>query len=190
MRYFALCYYTMGRGRFRSGFHTYGHNRPETPILPFRWFSILPFRLLSLAILLTFACCKSFKEPDFKNVENIKLSRLGKKESVLRMDVRYYNPNKTRLKLKEATGEAWIDDQFLGNFKLDTLVYVPGQAEFTLPVSLQVEMGPLVQNSLVLFLNKEVNVKLEGRARVGKGIIFINYPIRYEGKQNLGKLLK
>lgn len=155
-------------------------------------FSYLAFRLLitQVVALAALPSCNSFKEPDFRNVENITLRQLGKKESVIRMDVRYYNPNKTRLKLKEANGEVWIDGKHLGPFRLDSLVHIPGKAEFTLPVSLQVEMERLVQNSLSLFLNKEVNVKLEGRAKVGKGIIFINYPIRYEEKQNLGKLLK
>jgi hypothetical protein len=30
-----------------------------------------------------------------------------------------------------------------------------------------------------------VKVKLEGKAKVGRGGIFVNYPIRYEGKQPL-----
>jgi hypothetical protein len=33
---------------------------------------------------------------------------------------------------------------------------------------------------------QEVKVKLDGNARVGRGGIFINYPIKYEGMQKLG----
>jgi hypothetical protein len=51
-------------------------------------------------------------------------------------------------------------------------------------------MKKILTNSLVAFLANEVTVKVEGKARVGKGFVYINYPIRYEGKQNLRELIK
>jgi len=154
---------------------------------------VSPFALWSLlliSLLAGLSSCQSLKEPEFRNVETIRLARVKRGEPILLMDVRYYNPNKTRLKLKEASGEAWLDGNFLGSFKMDSLVHIPGQGEFSLPVSLQVDMSKLLQNSLSAFLSKEVTVKIDGKAKVGKGIIFINYPISYEGKQNLEKMLK
>lgn len=146
--------------------------------------------LILLLLLAGLSSCDSLKEPEFRNVDNIRLARINREESTLLMDIWYYNPNKARLKLKEASGDAWVDDNFLGTFKMDSLVNIPGREEFSLPVSLQVDMSKLLQNSIYAFLNKEMTVKIKGRARVGKGIFFINYPINYEGKQNMGKLLK
>jgi hypothetical protein len=37
--------------------------------------------------------------------------------------------------------------------------------------------------------SKEVMLRVEGKAKVGKGAIFINYPIRYEGKQRVDSLM-
>ena len=155
---------------------------PGTGPLPLSGF------LFFLALFLN--SCDTLREPDFRSVENIRVARLGKSETTLTMDVRYYNPNKTRVKLKEAAGSAWMDGNFLGNFKMDSIVNIPANAEFTLPVSLEVDMKKLLRNSLAAILNKEVIIKLEGQAKLGKGFVFINYPIRYEGKQEVEKLLR
>ena len=145
---------------------------------------------LLVVVLQLLASCHSLKEPEFREVENIRLVSLDKSGSVLAMEIRYFNPNPTRVKLKEAKGSVWLDGNFLGNFTIDTLVSIPANGEFLLPVTLEVEMKKLLQNSLTALLKKEVLLKIEGNARLGKGIIYINYPIRYEGMQNLEKLLK
>lgn len=150
----------------------------------------LPRYMLLVFAVLLMASCDSYSEPEFRAVDNLQVSWVERQESILSMDVLYFNPNKARLKLKKASGEAWLDGTYLGRFSMDTLVHIPAKAEFTLPVTLQVDMSKLLQNSLVAFLNKEVTLRIEGKAKVGKGIIYINYPIRYEGKQDLEKLLK
>ena len=78
----------------------------------------------------------------------------------------------------------------LGHFTIDTMIQVPANGDFWLPVKLQLDMNKILKNSLVALLAKEVTIKVEGKARVGKGPVFINYPIRYEGKQTLEKLMK
>ena len=149
-----------------------------------------PLLFLCLASLFFLPSCGSVKEPDFKSIENVKVSKFGLSESTLSLDLRYYNPNKFRVKLQNAEGDAWIENNYLGHFSMDTLIHVPANGEFRLPVKLQVDMGKILKNSLVAFLAKEVVIRVEGKARLGKGFVFINYPIRYEGKQNLGDLLK
>lgn len=111
-------------------------------------------------------------------------------ESSLTLDLYYFNPNRSRLKLKSAEGDAWIENNYLGHFAIDSLIHIPANGYFILPVKLQVDMSKILKNSFLTLLSKEIVVKIEGTARVGKGFIFINYPIRYEGKQNLGELLK
>ena len=134
--------------------------------------------------------CNSMKEPDLRGIENVKMGKLGFKESTVSLDLHYFNPNKSRLKLKSAEGDAWVDERLLGHFIIDTLVHIPGKADFWLPAKLKVDMKNIPQNLSSAFLQKEVTIKIDGMARLGKGMIFINYPIHYEGKQNLGELLK
>ena len=146
------------------------------------------FLYISLVIYLY--SCGQIKEPDYKGIENVRVSKMGLKESTFTLDLHYFNPNKSRLKLKSAEGDAWIEDNFLGHFTMDTLIHIPANGDFRLPVKLQVDMSKILKNSLTAFLAKETMIKVEGTARVGKGFIYINYPIRYEGKQKLGEMLR
>ena len=133
--------------------------------------------------------CASLKEPDFKGLDNVRVGRFGLNESTLTLDLHYFNPNKISLKLKEAEGDAWMDGNLLGHFTVDTLVTIPANDNFNLPVKLKVDMKKVFQNSLTAFLAREVMIRIEGKAKLGKGGMYIRYPIRYEGKQNLDKIL-
>lgn len=150
-------------------------------LLPTLFYAIPVFLLLS---------CGQVKEPDFKGIGNVRISKFGLKESALTLDLHYFNPNNMRIKLKSAEGDAWIENNFLGHFTLDTLIHIPANGDFSLPVKLQVDMSKIFKNSVIALLAKETVIKVEGKARVGKGLIYINYPIRYEGKQQLSEMLK
>lgn len=150
----------------------------------------IPSYCFYLFLSLFWVSCGSVKEPDFKSIQNVRISKFGMNESSLTIDLYYFNPNRSRLKLKSADGDAWIENNYLGHFTIDSLIHIPANGDFILPVKLQIDMRKLFKNSLLTFLAKEVVIKMEGTARVGKGFIFINYPIRYEGKQNLEELLK
>ena len=145
---------------------------------------------LSLFFLGGFCSCKSFKQPDFKGIENVRLSRLGLNESTLKLDLVYYNPNKSKLNLKYAQGDAWVDGNLLGHFTMDTLIKIQSLSDFKLPVNLQINMKRFLQNSALLLLKTEVTLKVEGKAKVGKGSFYLNYPIKYEGKQRTDSLMK
>ena len=148
------------------------------------------FSSIAIGLLVAFGSCKSVKAPDFRGIENVRLSRFGMNESTLQLDLHYYNPNKTKLKLKNAEGDAWIEDNLLGHFIIDTTINIPAQEDFRMPVTLQVNMKKMLQNSAMLLLKNEVTLRVEGKARVGKGALMINYPIRYEGKQKTDSLTK
>ncbi len=143
--------------------------------------------LISLLIL---PSCVSLKEPDFRGIENIRISRLGLTESTLNLDLHYFNPNKSKLNLKQAEGDAWLDGNLLGHFTIDTLIKIPATGDFRLPVMLEMNMKKLLQNSTALLLKNEVTLRVQGKAKIGKGGVFINYPIRYEGKQRTEDLMK
>jgi LEA14-like dessication related protein len=141
--------------------------------------ALLPFLLV--------ACAKptSF---DYLGVRNVKVVRFGLKESTVGLDVAYYNPNKFPVVMKRADVDVYVNDNYFGKTTLDTTIRIPRLDTFYLPVLLKVDMG----NSALQLIRtiasgeQEVKVKMEGSVRVGRSGIFINYPIRYEGMQQLG----
>ena len=143
-----------------------------------------------LLLVFLVASCQSIKKPEFNGIENFRVGRMGARESTLTMDLNCYNPNRSRFVLREAQGEAWLDNSFAGYFTVDTLVRIPSYGDFRVPVKLKVDMNYLLRNPVSSLLHSEKLVRLEGQARVGKSGIFINYPIKYEGMQDLGKLIK
>lgn len=145
--------------------------------------------VIALAFVFLLPSCQSFKAPEFKNVDNIRLGKMDKKSSSILADVWYYNPNRSRLKLKSAKGEAWMDDVYMGQFEVDSLVQIPAMGNFSLPVKLKADINKLLQHTLTALLSKEVRIRIKGSARVGKSFFYINYPIEYEGKQKLDQLL-
>jgi len=134
--------------------------------------------------------CGSVKNPDFKGIENARMTQTGLKKSSLFLDLYYFNPNKSRLTLKNAEGDAWVEGIPLGHFTVDTLIRIPANADFRVPLELKIDMNYYLQNMASILSNKEVAFKIEGRARVGKSGIFINHSINYEGKKNLSEFLK
>jgi LEA14-like dessication related protein len=134
--------------------------------------------------------CGNLMDPEMKGIENIRISRLGLKESTLFLDIHYFNPNGFRLKLKKAEGDAWVDGNPLGHFTMDTLVQIMPRSDFRLPVKLEMDMSHFAGNMSAAFLGKQVLLKVKGTARAGKGFLFFNYPIEYEGKESLSGFLK
>lgn len=144
-------------------------------------FAIIGISLLS---------CKQIREPDFKGIDNLRTTRLSSSQTTLMLDMHYFNPNSTKLNLKKADGYAWLDGNLLGKFAVDTMIRIPANADFRLPVTLELEMKNVLKNSMSALLKKEVILKIEGKARLGKSGFYINYPVNYEGKQNISELLK
>ena len=106
------------------------------------------------------------------------------------LNINFYNPNHSKLHLKNAEGDAWLDGKMLGHFTMDTLIHIPANSNFSIPVKLEVDMHKVLKNAMQLLINPEVLVKIDGKARVGKAGFYFNYPLKYLGKQNLAEILQ
>lgn len=143
------------------------------------------YYLLLLACLFGLSFCGKPKQPDYIDFQHLKLHKAGLNQSVITFDLRYFNPNSYRLQLKQASVDVYFNDKYVGHSSLDSLIQVPAKDTFMIPVSMQIDMKSLVKNAMQLLMNPDVMVKLNGNAKVGKGGIFINVPINYEGKQRI-----
>lgn len=134
-------------------------------------------------IALIFSSCGKMVAPELVAIENVKAPLLSFKSSVMTLDLHCFNPNKSKVKFKSAHGEAWVEGKKLGNFRVDTSLTIQAKADFWLPVTLEMETKDALKNAAFLLLQDEVLLKIDGKARLGKSGIYINYPIKYEGKQ-------
>jgi LEA14-like dessication related protein len=142
--------------------------------------------LWGLLPLLTVACAKPTGF-DYLGVKNLKVLSFGLKQSTVAADVEYYNPNKYPVTMKGAAVDVYVNNNYFGKSTLDTTIQIPKKDTFSIPVVLQVDMNGTVMSLLQTLTagTDSVLVKLDGKAKVGRSGIYINYPIRYEGKQKI-----
>jgi LEA14-like dessication related protein len=139
--------------------------------------------LTFLFFLFLFSSCKDIKDPELRGFDSVTVKEAALKKSVIRVNVRYFNPNRFNARLKEAHGEAWVQNMYLGTFKVDSLIKVPANSEFVVPVDLSIETFKI----LSLLANEEVMIKISGTAKAGKGGIYKIFSLNYEGKQDIRK---
>ena len=137
------------------------------------------------ASLLLLQGCSRPIAPEYAGIENLRVNSLGIGSSAVSADLKYYNPNNFTLKLKKGEVDVYMNNRFLGKTILDTLTAIPARDSFLIPVSMKVDMKQVYSNALDILLSNEVKIKLEGFAKMGKGGIYFDLPIRYEGKQQL-----
>jgi LEA14-like dessication related protein len=150
----------------------------------------MKYLLATFCFSLLLLSCSGIKDPKFRDIENLRVHKFGLANSSLKMDLRYLNPNRFGLKLLHAEGDAWMDNNFLGHFKMDSAVYIGPGADFLLPVKLELDMSKFLKNSVLAILSPEIELKVEGKARLGKGGININYPFHYKGRHDIRKLIQ
>jgi LEA14-like dessication related protein len=144
-------------------------------------------RLLVL-VLLTWgmmSACEKMKDLEFVKVAGFSFDEMGFSKSIVRMTLAYYNPNNFNLKLKDANFDLYFDDTQVGHSIQDTLIYIPAKDTFYFPVKLEVNMENVLKNAWSALANKEVTIKATGSCKVGKGGVFLPFPIKCETKQEL-----
>jgi LEA14-like dessication related protein len=125
------------------------------------------------------------KEPEFRDISNVRLVDLGVLQSTAGLDLVYYNPNNFGVQLSEARGDVYIDNAYLGRFTLQENVQVGKRSEFIVPALIKVDMIGAIKNQREILKKKEVLVRIDGIARVRKSGFSKDIPIKYESMQNI-----
>ena len=136
-------------------------------------------------------CCMTFlqyscsvpKELEYRDFRNFTISKVGLTASAVRMDLVYYNPNNFGLQLQRTDLDIFINESYLGHTQQDQQITIPRRMEFSVPITIDVDMKNLLRNSFATLINSEVTVKVVGTIKVGKASVFKSFPVNYESKQ-------
>lgn len=142
----------------------------------------------ALAIVAIFASCAKPKDLEFVDIQNIRMVKIGLTESLIGVDVRFYNPNKQRVKLKDAIARVYVNSSFLGDTNMDSTITVPRRDTFAVPLVLKVQTTTAIAKLVETAKDSAVTVRVEGSVKMGKAGVFISYPIKYERLQSLADL--
>ena len=144
-----------------------------------------PALTLFLSYLIITTSCRAPKDLEFREFKNLALDNLGFSSAKLKVDVVYYNPNNFGLELNRTDVDIFVDSTFLGHSAQDVQVKVPKRDIFTIPLVVDLDMKNLIKNGITAFFNKEVNIKVVGRVKVGKAGVFKSFPLTYQTRQKL-----
>ena len=141
--------------------------------------------LLIGLIVLSSCGSANVKEPEYRDIREVKLIELGLLQSTAGIDLIYYNPNNFGVQVAEARGDVYIDDVYLGRFGLGEKVQVKKRSEFIVPAIIKLDMIGAVKNQRDLLKKKEVLVRIEGMARIKRSGLSRDVPIKFESMQNI-----
>jgi LEA14-like dessication related protein len=141
-------------------------------------------------VILLAVSCRQPQPPDYYGFQNLQLARGADGQTTLATTVKMYNSNPFNLYLKRAEVDVLINGKHAGHSLLDTTIFIPKRDTFFVPIALQVDMKALFSNALSLLQSSKVNVTLDGRVKVTKGMMTFNRPFHYEGKEDLNELLQ
>jgi LEA14-like dessication related protein len=141
--------------------------------------------LLIGLIALSSCSTANIKEPEYRDVREVRLIELGLLQSKAGIDFVFYNPNNTSVQLTEARGDVYIDNVYFGRFELGEKVQVRKRSEFVIPAVIKVDMIGAVMNQRDLLKKKEALIRIDGIARVKKAGFSKDIPVKYESMENI-----
>lgn len=132
--------------------------------------------------------CTKPKDLEFVDISNLRMIKWGLTESLVGVEIRLYNPNNQRVQVKDPVAKIYANSAYLGETRMDSVVMVPRMDTFSIPLVLKVQTVTAISQLLEALSDSMVNVKVEGNVKMGKGGVFITYPIRYEQLQRVSDL--
>ncbi|MBK8610895.1 MAG: LEA type 2 family protein [Chitinophagaceae bacterium] len=144
-------------------------------------FLFYPMAFFMIAILAT--SCQAPKDLVYRDFKNLKVEKMGFAASTLNVDLVYYNPNNFGLQLKYTDLDVYVNNNYLGHSSQEHQINIPKLAEFTMPLSIEIDMKNLLKNAIPTLLGKDVLVKVTGTVKLGKANVYKTFPVNYEGMQ-------
>lgn len=137
-------------------------------------------RLLVVLYLLTsLTSCFTGKPVEYRKIQGLRPEKIGK-ESVLLLDVEFFNPNKWGCTLEGMTSEIRFDNRLLGSCELTQPVRIMSNSTQLWPCKLNVSLMQVVKSlpsGLGIILgDQKVKANIKGTLHVKKWIFKKDYP--------------
>ena len=139
-------------------------------------------------ILASCSTSKNLQEPEFRDVQNVRMIDVGLLQTKAGADLVYYNPNNFSVTLSSARGDVYLDNHYLGRFDIDEKVTVGKRSEFIIPAILKLDNISAIKNQKEIYKKKEVMLRIDGMARLTKMGVSKEIPIKYEKMESVDKL--
>ena len=148
---------------------------------------------LLFILFLSFTACTISKEPEFKAIENVKVSNYSISTITITSDLIFHNPNSIGGKLELTDLKIYSKDLLISESSSLTFK-APAKADFTIPLTTQIRTSNLIKNRkdlMALAMNAGLELKIplhyKGTIVYKLGKLSYNYPIDYKTEVSLEK---
>jgi LEA14-like dessication related protein len=144
-----------------------------------------------LAVMVILSACQKPKDLVFRDFKNLSMDKLSFAGAKLKVDLIYYNPNNFSLQLNRTDLDIFVDSTFLGHSSQTVQITVPKRNDFTLPLTVDLDVKNLLKNGLTgvsSYFNRDVKIRFVGSVKLGKEGIYKSFKVDYTTVQNLSKM--
>lgn len=140
------------------------------------------FPLLLLALILLTSC--DYRDVEVTEVRSIQINSLTKNGIDLTGQVKVYNPNGYKIKIKSTDADLYLDGRKAGKTKLIDKVIVPANFNDYLTVKVRADFDDGRMGILPIILGaavkRGVDIRVEGSLTAGTFIFNRKFPFNYE----------
>lgn len=133
------------------------------------------------ALLLLMVSCTRIEQPQFRRLEHFGVRKFGLQQAVIGFDATFHNPNKFGVTVKEAVFDFYADTVYIGKFVQPNEVAVSPRGEFSIPMEGTISWLKALDPNVQRMAGKQVMLKADGSVKLGKGGVFINKEVKYQG---------
>jgi LEA14-like dessication related protein len=136
---------------------------------------------LIAGIVVSFSACHGPKEEiKLKNVRDVVVDATS--DPTLKANAIFFNPNNVRGKLKKIDVEIFVNGKKAANVKQDFNTIIPANSEFTIPLTVNLNMKELGFMDTILGMvgGKKFEVRYEGSIRLNYRGIPVRVPVNYK----------
>ena len=133
------------------------------------------------------ACKGPEYPPEFRSVENLRLTEVDGNTARLKGDAVFYNPNDEKMTLRSVDVDIWLEGKEIGKVTQNEKIKIPPSDEFTVPLDAEVkieDMG-IVSTILSVLGGKKMKVRYEGHIKATMKGLPIKVPVAYDGEVRL-----
>ncbi|MEZ2440379.1 LEA14-like dessication related protein [Chitinophaga sp. W3I9] len=145
--------------------------------------------LLAIAAAIFFSGCTAFKTPEPRLPKKlaVRVFNITPQQAALKIEGIYYNPNSFGFTFKGGDLDLMLDTFLLGHVHIDTLINVPANALFTIPVTVKPDFNKLGQTGINL--EDSVHISFKGTMKGGVGWFSKTINIAYDGRHYLDLIM-
>lgn len=135
-----------------------------------------------LLLVLLMPSCKKPQDVEWLGFRHFQFLPKSFTESQLSFEMGVKNPNPYAIKVKNIQADLLIGGSPVTKYQLDSLVEIPSNQPYYLPVTVQLSNSFLLSQALALLTGDSLNYQVSGRIRAGRGGATLSFPFDQKGK--------